>query len=578
MLPKQKERKQGLKVTVDVFPLSEELYNELERTGIVSRIKEIPQLGNIRVNKKLSKSRYDYVLLQLYFHQVIKKNVQTYLKLTYNNYLRPEEFLLRNNSIGDSDKVSVADIIQILTIVYNIGHFYNTFTASRAVTMLAEKDRTFVDTFISCVADDRFRHASEKIFSECDYQRMHLLNSLMVLEHCNPETQSVKLAKEIIYDYINEADLDIDNKLHYVFNLFRTVRNVAYVAYDLQIANTPLTLDIWNEEVMSKFFKELLSEFNDGQSACNLVESVRKLLDDTVYNESDNAICYYQISKIVYRKTLGKNNEIWRNFYMDFWLNKNSIFNMKYSQKRDYVREEILKLTFAKGQRSLVKELFERVEKINNTRVGYYDRYSGSMTMVVSIKKACDNKREVAFKILKTVIGFLRRLDDIKPSDSRFLLTTKFFLRYLFDENKILIRPVIDDKKCVLCTKGRKQRLSVLQSLLTSANGSEDDKHEVQVIVDRLVNNTVNDVTITVPCSTLVYNKTDGQKLCEFDGIIIYPNRKEKQVILLEAKNTDKAPSYGRKCMARKLNKLHISHERKDIAIINHDAYYEMNL
>lgn len=87
LLPKQKKRKQGFDVIVDLFPLAQELYDELDRIGIIARIKEVPQLGVIRVKQGLSKSRYDYVILQLYFHQIIKKKIQNHLKWTYNNYL-----------------------------------------------------------------------------------------------------------------------------------------------------------------------------------------------------------------------------------------------------------------------------------------------------------------------------------------------------------------------------------------------------------------------------------------------------------------------------------------------------------
>ncbi len=87
LLPKQKSRKFGLKVAIDLYPIASELYCLLNSIGLIDRIKEVPQLGLIKVNPKLKKSRYDYLLLQLYFHQIIKKNIQGCLKYTYNNYI-----------------------------------------------------------------------------------------------------------------------------------------------------------------------------------------------------------------------------------------------------------------------------------------------------------------------------------------------------------------------------------------------------------------------------------------------------------------------------------------------------------
>jgi len=91
LLTKQKSRKYNLKVEIDLYPYAAELYAELEKIGIVDRIKDIPQLGVIKVPKKLQKTRYDYVMLQsssnechssflwiqeLFAHQNVYHNIQ----------------------------------------------------------------------------------------------------------------------------------------------------------------------------------------------------------------------------------------------------------------------------------------------------------------------------------------------------------------------------------------------------------------------------------------------------------------------------------------------------------------------
>ena len=89
LLPSQKKRAYRLNASIDIYPIAQELIDELSRIGITERLKEVPQLGVIKVRKKLKKSRYDYVMLQLYFHQLIKNNIQSSLKFTYNNYIKP---------------------------------------------------------------------------------------------------------------------------------------------------------------------------------------------------------------------------------------------------------------------------------------------------------------------------------------------------------------------------------------------------------------------------------------------------------------------------------------------------------
>ena len=85
-----------------------------------------------------------------------------------------------------------------------------------------------------------------------------------------------------MYSYINEPLLPEESKLKYAFVIFRNIRTVSYMAYDLQIAEMPLTIDLCNEKAMLLLLKELLSEYNNNQPSNHLVGSIAKLLDDTV--------------------------------------------------------------------------------------------------------------------------------------------------------------------------------------------------------------------------------------------------------------------------------------------------------
>lgn len=573
LLKKQKRRKNSAKVKVDLYAYATELYEELDSLGIVERMKNVPQLGVIRVENKLLKSRYDYVFLQLYFHQLIKKELQDQLKYTYNNPVKSSEFCASLQYPPECKIPTIGDLLQILTIAYNVGHFYNTFVASRAAVLLADKKTDYYNMIVNSSDNEQFRTVAQRLLNENNYQRLHLLNSLLVLERCDQAKLAVVLAKELIYAYIDETNFDDESKLNFVFKLFRSVRSVSYISYDLQIAKTPITIDLCDDKTILILFRELLSAYNDNRSTEQLLNSISKMLDDTVYNESSNAICYYAISNKIAKKVL--NIQDWRlkNYYEDFWLNNNSIFNISYSQRRDYLNDGILKLTFVCTDKNLSKKLFQSLESINNSRVGYYDRHQGERTILVSIKKHCERKTQVALKILRTVISCLREITNIDNSDVRFLLASKFFLHYFSKEYPIVIKPTIDHDVCVLCARGKKQRIVAVQSLLKNRFGTEDERHEVEHLCYILSQDMVNDTTIAIPASILVNEKNQpGHKLCEFDGIIIFPMRKEKQVVLLEAKNTTHAPSYGRKCLCKKLKTLEIPYSINDIKIHDRDA------
>ena len=581
LLPKQKTQKHNLSVEIDLYPYATELYEELDKNGIIERIKEVPQLGVIKVKKKLAKTRFDYVMLQLYLHKLIKTHLQRDLRYTYNNHVNSKEFredyVYQKNSI----KPSVGDIFQLLTIIYNIGHFYNTFTASRAITMIAAQEKDFFNLVVNACEVERYQCAAKALLESKNYQRLHLLNLILVLEQCDKSKQSVSIALEILYLYINEQSLPEESKLKYAFKIFRSVRTISYIAYDLQIAETPLTIDLCNENAMLLLLKEFLSKYNNNQSLNYLVGSITKLLDDTVYNEISNAICYYKISRKMVSMIKKEFNYVGANYYNDLFINKASAVNRTYMHKRDYVQSQILKLTFTLEERWLSESLLSELEKINNTRVGYYDRHSGEQTILVSIKNTCDSetKRYVAYKILKYTVNYLRRISNISSHDNRFLLATKFFLFYLFDENPVVIKPTINKDICVICTRGKNKRIKELQALLKFSIGNEDENHEVNFLLSQLTKDSINDTTITIPASILVYQKDAlGRELSEFDGLIIHPMRKSNQVIFLEAKNRDKNPSLGKKCLIDKFNKFSFKYMPDDIEIVDHDAFWKCSI
>ena len=44
-------------------------------------------------------------------------------------------------------------------------------------------------------------------------------------------------------------------------------------------------------------------------------------------------------------------------------------------------------------------------------------------------------------------------------------------------------------------------------------------------------------VCLSLHCSIVVFGNKSNLPFCEFDGLLIFPNRKEEQVVFLETKN-----------------------------------------
>ena len=204
---------------------------------------------------------------------------------------------------------------------------------------------------------------------------------------------------------------------------------------------------------------------------------------------------------------------------------------------------------------------------MNNTRVGYYDRHSGEQTIVVSIKDSCDYNQKItaALKVVKVTISAIRKVTGISPCDSRFILCAKFLLFYLFKENPVVIKPTLDDKKCVFCTRGKNSRIKEINTLLKEYTGTNDQRHETNFMLDILNKDTINDTSSflrSIHCLAVNGNTVR----------IIHPMRNKNQIIFLEAKNTTNKPAYGKKCLKEKFDILQIAYTSESIEIINHDA------
>ena len=264
-------------------------------------------------------------------------------------------------------------------------------------------------------------------------------------------------------------------------------------------------------------------------------------------------------------------------YFSDCWDKEGSILNRTYHPKADYEKEPILKLTFNTEEKNEANNLLLALSKVEFLKVGYYDRYYGDRTVLASIKKYCTNKKGVAFRVLRKSIQVLSKNPTILPDDRRFLLISKFFIFYLFSEMPIVIKPTVDKNICALCTRGKCKRIEQLSKLGQKKTGKNYQLHETNFIIKYLKQDLINDTVVLLPASIVVYEK-DGSnnKLCEFDGIIIYPMR--KKVTFLEAKDTSGKSSYAKKCLSEKLDKLEIEYKKDAILLFDHDAAIQISI
>lgn len=583
------ELKPSIKKNVNILMgrCAEKLYTELSSLGYIDRLKEINQLGAIKIKSKYKRTRFDYVNLQLYFHDVLREcKGAVVFEYAYSNQINFKEFDL--NILDKTNKPSILDVIQIMILISNVGHFKNTFDANIGIIEACNTDESLKERFLDYFsAEDRI--LVNKIIDNNNYMHFNLINALLLLDKCDKNLESVRIAKKLIHIYLGEDTSS--EKIRYAFKIFKGVRNLAFYTYDLPVSAIPFKIDISSKEDICTIFNELFDKYNNNETAKKLFDAIGSLLGATVYNKEENVICSYEnISKRI-RKNLLNNGFSDLNFAEDI-ISEDSIYNRKYSQNHNFNADNILKLTFEEDEVNF-EDLFRKIEKINFVRVGYYYRRDAKKTILISLDKRADES--TALRIVRHLITAISKNNPDKE-DVRYINITKFFMYVLFKNREVEIKPT---KEIVLyVARGTKQKTDILNKTILN-NKKDDFEHELCVIRDYLkCKDKINDTAIVVAGSIEVkknsFDKENELKndcgdkndkkskkcnvLKEFDGIIIYPYRKNGQIVFLEAKNRREKFCEGKNCLIDKFNALEIDYVSDDIQIVNRDSYFEYSL
>ncbi len=549
---------------------AEELYQELSRMDYIQRLGRVPQLGAIKVPVKKKKTRLDYMNLQFYIHDVLKRNAaDKRFSYTYNSLISKSDEGMDEIKMN-GNRLSTLDVIQIMIMVANIGCFCNTFATNIGILEACREDN-IIRTWLLNQMEDEYRDIIQQLITQNDYLHFNLGMSLYILETCNQQLGSVKIAKQLVRMYLASVE---DEKLRNAFDIYKDVRNLCFYAYDLPLSSIPLQINLTSEKDICTIFGELQGKYNNNQPAKKLFAAVAKLLGDTIYNQPVCVIEQYEcVSKKVRNHLL--THQYIESTIVDEWLDFESVLNKKYSKSISMDKDNILKLTFKVDEIDCDK-LFAKVSSRNLVRAGYYYRRTNEMTFVIALDKKADVK--VALKLVKLLITEIRR-NHVTEEKKKYMNITKFFLYVLFGKRNVEIKSTcgID----IYVAKGRRNKLLELEKYIT------DDKqdafnHELCVIHDYLQADTMNDTAIVIAGSLIVKRAKDftgnickNDMLNEYDGLVIYPYRKEGQVVFFEAKNVKRGKSLAKNCLTEKLVNVNIQYSDSDIVVVGKDSYYE---
>lgn len=555
---KQRSTKKSVE-DIEVTALAKEFFGELERCGYIKKLKETPHFGSHRVQGAKRRSRYDYVCQQIYLHSIARNAMKADIMMySYGHELKCLK--------AGEKKVSLWDAELVFVMSYNIGHFYNTFSASCAAIRICKENLKMRDKLLSSIIDERFSNAAKRILSNEDAMHIHLINSLVLLEKCNQELESVRVAKELIYNYLSLSS-ELEKDLEWVFFVFHQIRDIAYLMNDLLFAPVPLSLD--SEKGIPILIKELLSKYNNKAAPRRMIESIRKLLDDAFYYEPEEAFRQEQVVRSICRMIRQEMDlKEWSYYVADM----NSPFNIRQKTK-SMTDSNVLKLTFT--NQNDCRDIRDQVVRMNGVYCTTYSRTTKEETLLVANRKSNNDRTYTSFRILKNIVSIEKDQYDCGEEINHLLLCVKFFLSALFGNRYVEIIADIIEKTGLYIARGKKSRAKYLESKIQSYSNNPDTKHEAEFVLSRLMEDKKNDTAIVIPSSIIVYKDNEpSTPYVEFDGMIVFPNRVENQLIFCEAKNRDQKPGTAKKDLKRKFAKLNVMCRENDIITVGMDAYY----
>lgn len=543
-----------------------QLYDELARCGYIARLENIPQLGSIKVPSKYKKTRLDYVNLQLYFHSILKtKKADEHFKFTYNSKVNGY-----NGEKLENSYPTVLDVVQILIFISNIGHFNNTFPASMGIIEACKFDTNIRQRIVGEFKDSQMQAVVDSMIDALNYKQFNMAMAYLVLQNCNTQLCSVKFAQDILIKYLTRS---YDDKWKLIFDVFMNVRNMAFYTYDLPVSSMPFTIDISNANDIASIFREIQGKYSNNEPAHLLLKSIAKLLEDSIYYREDRAVVEYEtITKSVRRRILA--GEFDNSSLIEQLINNDSFCNMSKNSGCSFDKKNILKLTFGKDDIDF-EYVFARVSRMNYVRAGKYYRGKGSWTMLIALDKKADVHN--AWKVLKYLTGVIYNGRSEKETiDRNIVAVTRFFLYVLYGGKIAEIMP--SKSLTAYVAKGCAKRIKPLAKVITR-DRTDDADHELCLIHDYLAKDKLNDTAIVI-AGSLVINKegSTADALNEYDGVVLYPNRKSKQMVFLEAKNKKLKSDNGRTALKKKLDNAGFNYDADDIVVVGKDCYYEYTI
>lgn len=181
--------------TCIVFDATEKYLNLFEEYGLIEKSKKVSQLGVMKyIYPGAHHTRYEYIFTQMMLISNIvisKGTVQRNVEISLGSELME----LKAKDIFDK-KVTGGDVLQILPLLSNLGHMYDTFAASKNFLKALQKSKQDGTEFYKIYKRNLPREIHAKfneILISGNYYKLHLYNMIHLIQGLGNKTNNKKI-------------------------------------------------------------------------------------------------------------------------------------------------------------------------------------------------------------------------------------------------------------------------------------------------------------------------------------------------------------------------------------------------
>lgn len=557
-----------------------ELFKLLSEYDYDEKLHNMKQLGALQnYLRGAHHTRYEYVFLQwTLIHEMCQRNKSSGLGSNLNQNFNKFK-------IGNKNPTK-AEILQMLSILTNIGHLPATFTSSSVLlTLLNNNEDNIRTAFRSGLYQDKY--ILDELLKNDDIYKIHLANSMFNVHRIDKRNENAKKLKELSLWILRNYILREESENIELWETYDLIRKISYLILDSNYAPIPFKLDFSSILMLLDDKDSVLS--NKRSNFQKTLDKMDDVLEETLYLEP-NTLLYTGVHKELLLEKYNKvSNKVLKEqsksrfnikdvkqilFAHSTTDELNSIFEHSNDLiEIDWEEDRLLDITFKEDIISLMKfnnsnefEMFLKNKLGPNTiRIAVNLSPSKNTTkIIVSIRKNHKNKVKKSLEIVKELIDLKENLKkkgiiySIKDNEQFIQNLLDFHFMYLFEGKKIKYNVLNRIETPYIYENGTKKIIDKLGEFINEIKEEvhKDILYEFEVLKTYFEKNMFIGLQILYFGGITVLNTKTNKYVLEIDGLILRPNKSNEDFAhILEAKNITRGESIAQTQLENNLGK-----------------------